>query len=101
MITNSFVFEHSVKSCHILIVIELHLYLFHSSTCSINIMCVISRQSRGRLETTPVCAPQRLWIKLRHYYRRPFATGGLFRWTPIGPLCIDWHQAQTVVYACA
>ena len=54
------------------------------STCSINIMHVISRQSRGRLlETTLRCAPtKRLRVKLRHYYRRPLSTGGLFRWTP-------------------
>ena len=49
------------------------------STCPINIVRVISHQSRGRLETTLTCAPQRLRIKLRHYYRRPLSTGGLFR----------------------
>ena len=40
-------------------------------------MCYFQR------ETTLTRAPQRMRVKLRHYYWRPLSTCGLFRWTPL------------------
>ena len=65
------------------------------STCSINIVRVISRQSRGRLVTTLTCA---LRVKLRHYYRRQLSTGCLFRWIPRSVYCM--LQLGLFQYSC-
>ena len=54
------------------------------STCAINkracYFTPVSRPPRDHSHMRPPPPPpQRLWLKLRHYYRRPLSTGGLFR----------------------